>query len=540
VAIEYRVLGSLEALDGGHPLSLGGLRQRAVLAVLLLHANEVVPASRLIDDVWGDEPPETAANILQGYVSDLRHVLGRDAIVTRGRGYAISVEAGDLDLRRFERLAEAGTQALDHDRASEAAESLRQALGLWRGPALADLDESFALAALGRLEELRLGALDRRIYADLACGRHAEVVAELTALVAEHPLRERFRAQHMLALYRCGRQAEALDSYRAARTILAEELGIDPGPPLQRLEREILAHDPSLDPPKAGHDAFLERPAPPRVVLAVTVGGSPFEGLSYLGEGLVRLPGYELIVASLVRPHADLASETARMQEVRSALEGRGIAVRAAAFTSTSTGEDVVRLSSEQDVALTLLEAPSSLLRDGVPQPEMAAVLRDVPCDVALLVTKERSSGGPVVVPFGGADHDWAAVELGAWLARGWGVPLRLGGAGGGGGGCLGAWGGQTRHPTPESETPAGCCSTRPSRCNAPSGWLPNRSWPPPVPKGSWRRAPTPVCSSWACPTGGIGRGSERRGSRSRSRRGRQRCSFGEACARAGSHRTST
>jgi DNA-binding SARP family transcriptional activator len=429
VAIEYRVLGSLEALDGGHPLSLGGLRQRAVLAVLLLHANEVVPASRLIDDVWGDEPPETAANILQGYVSDLRHVLGRDAIVTRGRGYAISVEAGDLDLRRFERLAEAGTQALDHDRASEAAESLRQALGLWRGPALADLDESFALAALGRLEELRLGALDRRIYADLACGRHAEVVAELTALVAEHPLRERFRAQHMLALYRCGRQAEALDSYRAARTILAEELGIDPGPPLQRLEREILAHDPSLDPPKAGHDAFLERPAPPRVVLAVTVGGSPFEGLSYLGEGLVRLPGYELIVASLVRPHADLASETARMQEVRSALEGRGIAVRAAAFTSTSTGEDVVRLSSEQDVALTLLEAPSSLLRDGVPQPEMAAVLRDVPCDVALLVTKERSSGGPVVVPFGGADHDWAAVELGAWLARGWGVPLRLVGA---------------------------------------------------------------------------------------------------------------
>jgi DNA-binding SARP family transcriptional activator len=429
VAIEYRVLGSLEALDEGRPLSLGGPRQRAVLAVLLLHANEVVPASRLIDDVWGDEPPETAANILQGYVSDLRHALGKDTIATRGRGYSITVEAGELDLRRFERLAEAGIEALDDDRAAEAAATLREALDLWRGPALADLDESFALATVRRLEELRLGALERRIDADLAGGRHAEVVAELTALVAEHPLRERFRAQHMLALYRSGRQAEALDSYRAARETLAEELGIDPGPPLQRLEEEILAQDPSLDAPKAGHDGFLERPAQQRVVLAVSVGGSPFAGLADLGEGLVRQPGYELIVASLVPPEADLSAETARMQEVRTALAARGIDVRAAAFTSTGPGADVVRLATDHDVALTVLEAPPALLVEGVPESELAAILGEVPCDVALLVSKERSPDGPVVVPFGGAGHDWAAVELGAWLARARNVQLRLAGA---------------------------------------------------------------------------------------------------------------
>jgi len=430
VAIEYRILGSLEALEEGRQLSLGGPRQRVLLAVLLLHPNEVVPASRLIDDVWGEEPPETATNIVQGYVSDLRHVLGREAIATRGRGYAIYVEPGHLDLRRFERLVEAGTEALDDDRPREASGILREALELWRGPALADLvDESFVSPAVGRLEELRLGVLERRIDSDLACGRHAEVVAELAALVAEHPLREWFRAQHMLALYRSGRQADALDSFRTARGILADELGIDPGPALQRLEQAILAQDPSLDLPEAGHHGFVERQSPQRIVLLVTLAGSAITALADLGEALVRQPGYELIVASLVPAEADLATETTRLNATRATLADRGIAVRAAAFISTRLGDDVVRLASEQDVALTIVEAPPSLLQEGVPDRDLTVVLAQAPCDVALLVTKPPNADGPVVVPFGGADHDWAAVELGAWLARARGAPLRLVGA---------------------------------------------------------------------------------------------------------------
>jgi DNA-binding SARP family transcriptional activator len=260
VAIEFRVLGSLDVLDDGRHLALGGPRQRAVLALLLLHANEVVPASRLVDDIWWQEPPETAANLLQGYVSDLRRVMGREAIETRGRGYAVYVDPDDLDLRRFERLADAGVEALDDKRPREAAEILRQALGLWRGPALGDLvDQGFVTAAVGRLEELRLGVLEKRIDADLASGRHADVVAELAALVAEHPLREWFRGQQILALYRCGRQADALESYQTARRILAQELGIDPSPGLQRLEQAILAQDPSLDLPGTGRPWLLRR-----------------------------------------------------------------------------------------------------------------------------------------------------------------------------------------------------------------------------------------------------------------------------------------
>src|SRR5207344_2396292 len=187
-------------------------------AWLLLHVNEVVPVSRLIDELWREDPPETAANILQGYVSDLRKVLGREAIETVGHGYLIRADAFRIDLRRFEALADEGIEALDDDRPREAAEILRRGLDLWYGPALADLlDEPLAAVAVRRLEELRLTALEKRIDADLACGRHGQVVAELASLVEDHPLRERFRAQLMLALYRSGRQADALASYQAGR-----------------------------------------------------------------------------------------------------------------------------------------------------------------------------------------------------------------------------------------------------------------------------------------------------------------------------------
>ena len=216
VALEFRVLGPLEVLVNGTPARLGGPRQRALLALLLVHANEVVPVARLVDEVWGDDPPVTAGNVLQTYVSQLRKALGRDAIGTRGRGYVVAVPDGALDLRRFERHASAGAQARADGRSSDAAAEFRAALALWRGAALSDLaEEPCARTVAARLDGLRLLALERAIEADLACGRDAELIAELEALVAAHPLHERFRALQMLALYRSGRQADALEAFRA-------------------------------------------------------------------------------------------------------------------------------------------------------------------------------------------------------------------------------------------------------------------------------------------------------------------------------------
>ena len=219
--MEFRILGPLEVRDADHEVPLGGPRQRALLAILLTHANEVVSRDRLIDELWGKEPPETAGNILQGYISHLRKAVGQDAIVTRAPGYLVRLEPDRLDLHRFERLVERARDA----EPGEAAALLREALALWRGPALADFAyEPFAQAEAARLEELRLAAIERRIEADLALGRHADLVAELEALVAKHPLRERLRAQLMQALYRSGRQAEALDAYQGARRALVDEL----------------------------------------------------------------------------------------------------------------------------------------------------------------------------------------------------------------------------------------------------------------------------------------------------------------------------
>ena len=427
VAIEYRLLGSLEALEEGRSLTLGASRQRAVLAWLLLHANEVVPVSRLIDELWREDPPETAANILQGYVSDLRKVLGRQAIETIGHGYLIRADAFRIDLRRFEALADEGIEALDDDRPREAAEILRRGLDLWYGPALADLlDEPLAAVAVPRLEELRLTALEKRIDADLACGRHAQVVAELASLVEEHPLRERFRAQLMLALYRSGRQGDALASYQAGRSILGEELGIDPGPELQSLEQAILEQDRSLDLVDGDEEGLRDLEASRRVVLAVAAGASDPSSVLDLGEALVRKPVFELIVAGLVADSAELASRTTMLNERAGELAQRGVVARAAAFVSDRPGEDVVRLASDRDVVLVLIQAPAILLDKGMPDPDLAHVLAEAPCDVAFVVARDHSSAGPIVVPFGGMDHDWAAIELGAWVARARGVPLQI------------------------------------------------------------------------------------------------------------------
>jgi DNA-binding SARP family transcriptional activator len=243
--MEFLILGPLQVLDEGRELPLGGAKQRALLALLLLDPNRVVSRDRLTDELWGGSPPDTAPTALQVYVSQLRKALGRDLILTQPPGYLIRVSDGELDLHRFEQLvatARAGEPA-------QAARLLREGLAMWRGAPLADLGDSFARAERARLEEQRQGALEQRIEAELALGRHAELVPELEGLVREQPLRERLRGQLMLALYRCGRQADALEVYRLGRRLLDEELGLQPDDELQRLEKAILNHDPSLDSP---------------------------------------------------------------------------------------------------------------------------------------------------------------------------------------------------------------------------------------------------------------------------------------------------
>src|SRR5689334_10930942 len=253
---QFRILGPLEVRRSGCAVPLGGPRQRAVLALLLLEANRVVSVDRLAEDIWDGHPPPGSATTLHSYVFRLRQALEPDRprgvageiLVTQDRGYLLRVNREHLDAAIFEEWGTAGRAALDAGRYAEAAQTLRQALGLWRGPVLADLaDYAFARPEAARLEELRLAAVEDRIDADLALGRHQALTGELERLAGEYPLRERLHGQLMLALYRCGRQAEALAAYRRVRNLLAGELGIDPGEPLQRLHGSVLAHDPALD-----------------------------------------------------------------------------------------------------------------------------------------------------------------------------------------------------------------------------------------------------------------------------------------------------
>ena len=424
--MEFRILGRLEVWDGGYAIALGGPRPRALLAVLLLHANEVVPTDRLIDELWSDDRPEHADAALQVNLSRIRKALRHDVLTTRSPGYVLHVEPDALDLDRFERLAEEGRTLLERGLPAEASQRLDRALALWRGPPLSDFAyESFAQPAIARLEEIRLGALQLRIEADLAGGLHDNLIAELHALIAEHPLRERLREQLMIALYRSGRQAEALDVYRDARRALVDGLGIEPGRALKELERAILRQDASLD-VKLPSPA---RPAAERAIL-VPIAHTPHAGaLMAIAEPLARDPPRVVVMSRLVSEAADIQAASAWLQARRSELRARGITARAASFTATAPGKELARLAAELDVDLLLTDVFDGLLGDGRPGEQLAALLAQTPCDVALLAARESAPDGAVLVPFGGAEHDWAAVELGAWLARAEQVPLRLVGA---------------------------------------------------------------------------------------------------------------
>jgi len=299
--LEFKLLGPLEVRNRGTVLALGGPKQRALLALLLLHVNEVVSRDRLIDGLWGESSPPSAGHRLETQISRLRKTLVLDGrLATRLGGYVLEVDPMRIDAYRFERLLEEGRRQGAAGRASAAADTLREALSLWRGGALADLAyEPFARLEIERLEELRLAAIEERIDADLVLGGHEAVIAELETLTAQHPLRERLRGQLMLALYRCGRQAEALAVFQQFRRGLAEQLGLDPGPGLQQLELAILRRDPTLDPPdgarapdppRAPSQAPLKAAGSGRRRLTLALGGLVLLALALVG-GIVASGG---------------------------------------------------------------------------------------------------------------------------------------------------------------------------------------------------------------------------------------------------------
>jgi DNA-binding SARP family transcriptional activator/tetratricopeptide (TPR) repeat protein len=264
--MEFRLLGPLEVLSEGESLPIGGAKQRGVLALLLLEANEVVSTDRLIDEVWGHRPPKSVEASLQNCISNLRAVVGRELIETRPPGYLLKVDAGSVDALRFEQALDASRELDPPERAA----ALREALALWRGQPLADLElEGVARAAVSRLDELRLAALEQRIEAELALGHHDAILGEIEALAVRHPARERLRHLQMLALYRAGRQRDALRVYQEVRLELLEEFGLEPSESLRTLERMIIAHDPALRLSQDVRDGSLKAPLKRNVVVAI-------------------------------------------------------------------------------------------------------------------------------------------------------------------------------------------------------------------------------------------------------------------------------
>jgi len=387
---EFLLLGPFEG-----PVPLPGGKPKALLARLLLDAGRVVSSAALVESLW-ESPPPSASKVLQAHVVALRKALGSGSIETRGKGYVLHRTSSDLG--QFEELTERARTEPD---ARRRAALLGQALALWRGDPLAEFRrEPFVQAAAGRLRELRITALERRIDADLELGRHERLVPELTALVAEEPLREPLRRQLMLALYRSGRQVDALASYREGRKLLVDALGIEPGRALQELQRAILRQDTSLE-ALNGAGGVSDRRGP-----VVCVGCAPLE----LFGSLER----EVIVVELVSEGSSLGHAVERLERVRTGHPD----VRTACFTSGDQAADTARLAHEQDAELLVVTEASP------------GLLAHAPCDVALLHHPGPfEPSGPIVVPFAGGKEEWPALELAGWLARAHTLPLRLAGA---------------------------------------------------------------------------------------------------------------
>jgi DNA-binding SARP family transcriptional activator len=398
--LEYRILGPLEVSDGDDPVVIAGRNQRALLTLLLLHANEPVSSERLVDALWGEHPPRTATTSLHNAVSQLRKQLGAGVLLTRAAGYVLAVEEEQLDLARFERLVRDARMAAPAERAAR----LREALGLWRGPPLADCElEEFAQTEIHRLEDARLAALEERLDADLELGRHADVAGEVDALVRRFPLRERLRSQLMLALYRSGRQAEALGAYHEARKTFVEELGIEPGPELRGVYGSILRQERALTPvaPVALADHYDE------VLRAFTAGR------------LVPVLGPSVACGML---GIDLAAILAERFELGSAT-GRGLAYVSqlvAARNGVGPLHDELHEALDRDfepgvLQFWLASLPPLLRARGLPQQlivttgfdtcvERAFAAADEPLDVVSYVAAGRDRGKFVhLAPHGSA-----------------------------------------------------------------------------------------------------------------------------------------
>jgi DNA-binding SARP family transcriptional activator len=392
--VEFRILGPFVVLQDQTPLPIQGAKERAALAILLLNAGQVVSADHLIDALWETEAPASARNSLHVRIAALRKALGSGRIETRPPGYVVHVQPGELDLERFEHLILRGRS-----------EDLREALGLWSGSPLADFGrERWATSAIARLEEMRSLALERLADIDLELGRHAELIGPLEAELLDHPFRERLRAQLMLALYRSGRQADALAAYRAGRAAMVEQLGIEPYPAMQELEQAILRQDPALE---LGQPGEVERS-----ILVAAFDGTRLNELTQIAAALAHRSHRTLILTRPIAAEADLPVATAALQVESDRLIEEGTATRVAAFRSKVPGRDVAGFASEQDVDLVLVDGSAELLDD----PVISELLDAAPCDVAV-VSSGAPQDGNVLVPFIGADHDWSAVELGAWLA---------------------------------------------------------------------------------------------------------------------------
>ena len=414
--LRYGILGPVEVVGEDGAVRLGAARQRATLALLLLNANSVVSIDRLADSLYAGRPPVTAVTQVHRQVSELRKALGAEAIETQGSGYVMRVGPRELDLTRFERACADASDALARGEADRAAGSFRDALALWRGAPLPELGDNPAAAPhIRRLEELRLAAHERLLEAELALGRHGEVTATLEELVAENPLRESLRRLQILALYRSGRQSEALDVFQQVRSELVESFGIEPSSALRELELAILRQDPSLEPPAVPDRSFDST----RAVLVSASHDSALDRLLALAEPLAA--SQELIVARLVETEDGL-SAAATATNARCGALARP--ARVAVFTSAERPEDTARLADSHDVHLVLVDAPSGLDGEHVPA-DLAALFEHSPADVGV-VAGERRADGDVFVPFGGGEHDWAALELGALLAAASGEPLTL------------------------------------------------------------------------------------------------------------------
>jgi DNA-binding SARP family transcriptional activator/DNA-binding beta-propeller fold protein YncE len=359
--VEFRILGPVEVVDDGRPVSIRRGKQLALLAYLLLRPNELVPSERLIDELWEQDPPPTAAKVLQNAVSELRKALGEDRLLTRPPGYMLRVEPGELDLERFELLARRGRTGGDP-------EALRKALALWRGDALADVrDEPFAQRASAQLDEARLAAQEDRLDADLASGRHAELIPELESLIGRHPFDERLYRQLMLALYRAGRPADALAVYQRARKSFDEELGLQPGPELEELQRRILNQDAGLSAPsRSGGGIALRRPGRRRLLLvcSLLVGAGALAlvlVLAHTGGGVPHVTKDSLVK---IDPKSGDILDVVRVGRQPVAVAVLGDAV----FVSNVEDATITRLDSKTgDVNTTGgLRPPLDLVPDGV------------------------------------------------------------------------------------------------------------------------------------------------------------------------------